>query len=95
MAITEMSPGHQYAVASVLKCFQYEQRIDPPRTHDADRSNIWGILQPGNARQIGTGVGAPVTQKSNDLWFKISHYITFVLEVMGYGLRAMGLDNES
>jgi hypothetical protein len=79
MAITEMSPGHQNAVAPVLERFQHEQRIDPPRTHHTHGSDTGRILQSGNARQIGAGVSAPVTQKSNDSRFKISHYITLSL----------------
>jgi hypothetical protein len=84
MAITEMSPGHQNAVAPVFERFQHEQRIDPPRTHHTHGSDAGRILQPGNACQVSPGVSAPVTQKSNDSRFKISHYIT--LSFIGYRL---------
>jgi hypothetical protein len=73
MAITEVSPGHQNTVAPVLERFQDEHRIDPARTHHAYGTDARGILQSGNARQISAGIGTPVTQKSNNFWFKIYH----------------------
>jgi hypothetical protein len=73
MAITEMSPGHQYAVTSLFKRFQNKQRVDPARTHDAHGSYVGWILQPGYTGQIGSGIGTPVTQKSDYFWFKFPH----------------------
>jgi hypothetical protein len=45
MTITEMSPGHQYAVTSLLERFDNENRVNPARTHDAYGSYVGWILQ--------------------------------------------------
>jgi len=45
MAITEMSPGHQYAVGPVLERFENEQRVDPAGTHHTHGSDTGRILQ--------------------------------------------------
>jgi hypothetical protein len=45
MALTEMSPGYQYAVASLLERFDNENRVNPARTHDAYGSYVGWILQ--------------------------------------------------
>lgn len=76
MAITEMSPGDQYAVTSLFKSLQNKQRVDSARTHDAYGSNVGWILQPGYTGQIRTGIGTPVTQKSNYFWLKFFHSTT-------------------
>jgi hypothetical protein len=76
MAITEMSPGNQYTVTSLFKRLQNKQRVDSARTHDAHGSDVGWILQPGYTGQIRTGIGTPVTQKSNYFWFKFIHYTT-------------------
>jgi len=73
MAITEMSPGDQYAVTSLFKRLQDEQRVHSARTHDAHVSYVGWILQPGDTGQICAGIGTPVTQKSNYFWLKFLH----------------------
>jgi hypothetical protein len=76
MAITEMSPGDQYTVTSLFKRLQYKQRVDSARTHDAYGPDVGGILQPGYTGQIRTGIGTPVTKKSNYFWLKFLHSTT-------------------
>jgi hypothetical protein len=74
MAVTEVSPGHEDTVGPLLKGPDDKNRIHPAGTHNAYRSDIGRILQSGDACQIGTGIGAPVTKKGNDFWFKLSHF---------------------
>jgi hypothetical protein len=73
MAITEMSPGDQYAVTSLFKGLQYKQWIHSARTHNAHGSYVGRILQSGYTGQIRAGIGTPVTQKSNYFWLKFLH----------------------
>ena len=78
MAITEMSPGHQYTVASFSECFDDENRIDSSGAHDAHGSDVGGVLQTGYASQIRTGVSTPVTKKCHDFGFEVSHVSTYL-----------------
>jgi hypothetical protein len=84
MAITEMSPGDQYAVTSLFKHSQNKQRIHPARTHDAHGSYVGWILQPGYTGQIRAGIGTPVTQKSNYFWLKFLHNFHLSLTLAYY-----------
>ena len=78
MAITEMSTGHQYTVASFSECLDNENRIDPSRAHDAYGPDVGRVLQTGYAGQIRTGVGTPVTKKCHDFGFEVSHVSTYL-----------------
>jgi len=60
MAVTEMSPGHQHAVASLFKRFDDKHRVNPAGAHDPYGSYAGRILQPRNTGQIGAGIGTPV-----------------------------------
>jgi hypothetical protein len=77
MAITEMSPRYQDAVASLFKRLDNKQRIDPSRAHDPYGSNVGWILQPGYTGQIRSGIRAPVAQKRYDFRFEIPHFFPF------------------
>jgi hypothetical protein len=46
MAITEMSPRHQDAVAALLKGLDDKQRIDPARAHHPYRPDVGWVLYP-------------------------------------------------
>jgi hypothetical protein len=84
MAITEMSPGDQYAVTSLFKRLQYKQWVDSARTHDAHGSYVGWVLQPGYTGQIRAGIGTPVTQKSNYFWLKFFHNFNLSLTLAYY-----------
>jgi hypothetical protein len=76
MAVTEVSTGHEDTVGPLLKGLDYKNRIHPTGAHHTYRSDIGRILQSGDARQVGTGIGAPVAQKGYDFRFKLSHIFT-------------------
>jgi len=82
MAITEMSPGHQHTVTTLFECFDDESRVNPAGTHDPYGSQVGRILQPGYARQVGPGIGTPVTQKRCDLRLEITHVLILYLIVI-------------
>ncbi len=64
MAIADMSPGHQDAVRTLGKCVEQKARMDASRTHQPDQTYVGWILQARNACQVGTGISAPVADKS-------------------------------
>jgi hypothetical protein len=78
MAITEVSPGNQYAVAPFSECFDDENRIDPAGAHDAYGPDVGWVLQSGYTRKISTCICAPVTKKCYDFGFEVSHVFTFL-----------------
>jgi len=62
-----MSATHKNAVSTAQKRFDQENRINPAGAHHPDRDNGSGILKPVNTGKIGSGVGTPFAQKTNDL----------------------------
>jgi hypothetical protein len=73
MAIPDVSPSDQHAVAALGKGIDNECGVDTARAHDPNRSQVGRVLKAGDARQVSTGISAPVTQESNDSGFKIRH----------------------
>jgi hypothetical protein len=69
MAVTDVSPGHEYAVCTLLKCLEDKIGVDPPRTHDPNNPDVGGILKTTHPRQISGRIGAPVARKCN--YFRI------------------------
>jgi len=93
MAIAEMSPGDQNAVRPLFVGFQDKYRIHAPGTHHPYRTDIGGVLKPGNSCQVGTRIGTPVAEKCNDFRFKLSHNIILILGYITYsriGVRDPG-----
>jgi hypothetical protein len=76
MTVADVSTGHQHTVGTLLKSTDDKHRVHPPGTHDANGSQVGWVLQSRDAGQIRTGVRTPVTQKSDNFWFKISHLLT-------------------
>jgi hypothetical protein len=66
MAVTDVSPGHQNPIGTMLEGLQDETWIYPTRTHDTDDSNVGRILCPTHPSQIRSRVSTPVTGKCND-----------------------------
>jgi hypothetical protein len=83
MAIAEMSPGHQYAICSLLERFNNKYRINTARTHNPDSSQVGWILQPGYSCQISPGISTPVTQKRHNFRLKLCHNL-LRLKILGY-----------
>jgi hypothetical protein len=77
MAVTDVSTGHQYAIGSLFESADNEHRVHPPRTHYPNGSQVGRVLQTGNAGQVCACISAPITQKSDNLWFKFGHILTF------------------
>jgi len=82
MAITEMSPRHQDAVTPLFEGFDDESRVNPAGAHDPYGSQVGRILQPGDTRQVGPGIGTPVAQKRCDLRLEITHVLILYLKVI-------------
>jgi hypothetical protein len=76
MAVTDVSTGHQYTIGSFFESADNEHRIHPSGTHDSDGSQVGRVLQTRNAGQVRTCISTPITQKSDNLWFKFSHILT-------------------
>jgi hypothetical protein len=48
MAVTEMSPGHQDAVAPLTESLDDEHRVHSARAHHAHRPHVGWVLQSGH-----------------------------------------------
>jgi hypothetical protein len=75
MAVTEMSPRHQDAVASLPESLDDKIGIDPAGAHDAHGPQVGWILQPGNTGQVSAGIGTPVAQERYDFRLEITHIV--------------------
>jgi hypothetical protein len=69
-------------------------RADGGGTHYPYRPDVWRILHPVDARQIGSTIGTPATEKSQDLRFKLLtlHSISPLFSDMTAGKRE-SIDN--
>jgi len=72
MAVAQVSPTHEDAVHTLLKCPQNMVRGYTPGTHDPNSPDVRWILQSTNPSQVSSGVCSPRTQKTNNLGFKIN-----------------------
>jgi hypothetical protein len=73
MAVADVSAGHQHPIATFLKSADDKQRVHSSGAHDPHGPQVGRILQPGDASQIRTRIGTPVTQKGDNLRLKVSH----------------------
>jgi hypothetical protein len=70
MAVAEVSAEHEDGVEPTAQTLQHEDGIHPPGAHGQYRPHIGRILAPGDAGQVGRGVGTPFTQESQNLGFE-------------------------
>ena len=84
MAVTDVSPGHEYAVCTLLKCLEDKIGVDPARTHDPNNPHVGRILKTAHPCQISGRIGAPVARKCYDLGIKyVTHkYTPFGLRIV-------------
>jgi hypothetical protein len=66
MAVADVSAGYQKALSPLSQGLKEKAGMNPSGAHDPDQTHIRRILDSRNPRQIGPGVGAPVTDKSED-----------------------------
>jgi hypothetical protein len=67
VTIAGMTAADDDAVSATLKCLDYEKGIDPAATGKFYDSYIGVHFEAACARQIGSRVGTPVTDKSYNL----------------------------
>lgn len=63
MTVSNVSTGHQYPVCPFKESLKQEAMAHSSCAHQADQTYIRWILHAGHPRQIGPGIGAPVTHK--------------------------------
>jgi len=85
MAVADVSPAHHNGIGSALKGPQNMVRRYGGGAHYTNGPNVGRILQTTHARQIGSTIGAPITQKSDYLRLKT---ILFHLYLLFNGLKA-------
>jgi hypothetical protein len=71
MTVAQVSPHDQNAVDALAQGVHYQVGVNHPGTIHPNDPEIWRVLQPGDASQIGSGIGAPVAEKSENDWFKV------------------------
>jgi hypothetical protein len=69
MTFAQVSPAHQDAVGAFGEGVDYQVGVDHPGAHHPDDPAVGGILDAGDAGQIGAGIGAPVAAKGHDQRF--------------------------
>lgn len=70
MTVSDVSAENEDTVEAAFQCLCYVYRIDSARAHRAQHSNSGRVLESGYTGQVRSGVGAPITEESQDLWFK-------------------------
>ena len=68
MTVTGMASPDEHAVRSLLQRIHDEQRVYPAGAHHPYDFHIRGIFHPAGARKVRARIGAPVVQKSDDIW---------------------------
>jgi hypothetical protein len=71
MAVTDVSPGQEYAVCTLLKRLEDKIGVDSARTHYANNPHVGRILKTAHPCQISGRIGAPVARKCNYFWIKL------------------------
>lgn len=71
MTFTRVSPTYKHGIDTTGEGLQNEDWIDSSRAHDPDNPHVRGVLKPGNASQIGPGIGTPVAQEGNYFRLKL------------------------
>jgi len=65
-----MSATDQDAVSPPFKGFEDKGRVYPSGAHDAHDPDIGSVFLPRSTGKVSAGVGAPVAQNAQNLWFK-------------------------
>ena len=73
MTVANVSAGNQNAVRPFQKSLEQEAMIDPAGTHESNQTDIGRILHAGHPGQIGPGIGTPVADESDNIWFFTFH----------------------
>ncbi len=71
MTVADVSAAYKDAIGAFLKCLQNLMRSDCGRTQGSDCPHVRWVLQAAYTRQVSSGVGAPVAQKSDYGRFKL------------------------
>jgi hypothetical protein len=66
MTVADVSPGHQYAVCTLLKGLENKVGIHAAGTHKTNDPHIGRILKSTHSCQIRRGIGAQVARKCDD-----------------------------
>jgi hypothetical protein len=71
MAVAQVSPHDHDAVDAFIQGMDYQVGVHHPGAVHPDDPQVGGILHAGDARQVRTGISAPVTEEAKDYWFEI------------------------
>jgi hypothetical protein len=70
VAVGGVATGDDHAVRAALERLDDEEGVDPAGAGEADDPHVWVHLQPARAREVGTGVRAPVAHERRDPRFE-------------------------
>jgi hypothetical protein len=71
VTITGVTTRYKNSVSTLLKGVDYKKGIYSTGTHHPDNMNVGGVLYPAGSSKIRSSIGAPVTQKSYYVGFKL------------------------
>ncbi len=75
MTVADVSAGNQDAICSFQESLEQKAVIHPAGTHESDQPDIGRILHSGHPCQVSPGVGAPVADESQNIWFIIRRHM--------------------
>ena len=76
MTVPRVSPGDPDPIGAMAEGGQNKLRVYPGGARDPDYPDIGRVLEATYARQIGRTITTPVTEKSSNFWFPVSHVLS-------------------
>jgi hypothetical protein len=76
MAVSDMASGNPDPIGSLFERLDNELEVDSSGAGDFNYTEIRRVQHAACSREIGAGICAPVAEKSECFWMKISHYIS-------------------
>ena len=64
--VWRVAAGDEHAIGPVLEGFKDEGGVDSTAAHNADDSDVGGVLESADTGEVGTGVATPVTEETDD-----------------------------
>ena len=84
-----MTAKYHYSVKTIGQSSDYQLRWHPTGAHHPYHPYIRWHLETGDAGQVGTGIGTPVTTEGEDFGFKFSLNFFSILQLYLFPLRAL------
>ena len=89
MTLSGMTAKYHYSVKTISQSSDYQFRGHPTGAHHPYHPHVRWHLQTGDAGQVGTGIGTPVTTEGEDFRLKFGFDFLGILQFYLFPLRAL------